>query len=192
MNIDLIVDQNQSYRQALRVAYDKAMKEGGVDEITEQEAQRVFNCPYPDAVYHEAYSVQFSMPAPCGGEFVNNWNSWITYEQAKIDDRRDYADWLANEIYTAGQNLSKEAIASGLRLEDKLVSFVVDEHGLLKAVSPLNQLTPDELSLVSWRANVNEEFKKLANEYAKMVTSLMDCTIDGLDAEYVRYFSRSS
>jgi hypothetical protein len=192
MNIDLKVDQNHSYRQAVRVAYDKAMKEGGVDEITEQEAQRIFNCPYPDAIYHEAYSVQFSIPAPGGGEFVNTWNSWKVYEQAKINSRKDCAEWFADEIYAAGQNLSKEAISSGLRLENKLVSFVVDENGLLKAVSPLNQLSPDELSLVSWLANRNEEFKKLAEDYAKLVASLVDCTVEGLDARYARYFSRSS
>jgi hypothetical protein len=192
MNIDLIVDQNHSYRQAVRVAYDKAMKEGGVDEVTEQEAQRIFDCPYPDAIYHEAYSVQFSRPAPGGGEFVNTWNSWKIYEQARINDRKDYTDSLADELYAAGQNLSKEATVSGLRLEDKLVRFVVDENGLLKAVSPLNQLSPDELNLLSWRANQNEEFVRLASEYAKMITSLMDCTIEGLDAKYARYFSRSS
>lgn len=192
MNIDLIVDQNHSYRQALRVAYDKAMKEGGVDEITEQCAQLVFNCPYPEAAYHEAYSVQFSIPSGDGGEFYNEWDPWEIYEQARINDRKDYADWLANEMYATGQNLSKEAISSGLRLEDKLIGFVVDENGLLKAVSPLNQLSPDELSLVSWLANRNEEFKKLAEEYVKMITSLMNCTIDGSDAEYARYFSRSS
>jgi hypothetical protein len=192
MNIDLIVDQNHSYRQALRVAYDKAMKEGGVDEITEQCAQLVFNCPYPDAIYHEAYSVQISIPTDDGGELFNAWDPWEVYEQAKINDRKDYTDWLANEMYAAGQNLNKEAIVSGLRLEDKLVTFVTDESGLLKAVSPLNQLSPDELSLVSLLANRNEEFKKLASEYTKMVTSLMNCTIDGLDAEYARYFSRSS
>jgi hypothetical protein len=192
MNIDLIVNQDHSYRQALRVAYDKAMKEGGVDEITEKCAQRVFNHPYPDAIYHEAYSVQFSIPSGDGGVFYNEWDPWEIYEQAKINDRKDYADWLASEMYVAGQSLSKEAISSGLRLENKLVSFVVDEAGLLKAVSPLNQLSPDELSLVSWLANRNEEFKKLASEYVKMVTSLMNCTIDGLDAGYARYFSPPS
>ncbi|MDB5980047.1 MAG: hypothetical protein JWQ69_1062 [Pseudomonas sp.] len=191
MNIDLIVNQNHSDRQALRVAYDKAIKEGGVDEITEKCAQLVFNCPYPDAVYHEAYSVQISIPSGDGGEFFNAWDPWEVYEQAKINDRKDYTDWLANEMYTVGQNLNKEAMASGLRLEDKLVTFVVDESGLLKAVSPLNQLSPDELSLVSWLANQNEKFKTLADEYAKWVTSLVDCTIDGLDAGYARYFSRS-
>ncbi|MDB6141280.1 MAG: hypothetical protein JWP80_324 [Pseudomonas sp.] len=191
MNIDLKVDQSLSYRQALRVAYDKAMKEGGVDEITEKCAQRVFNDPYPDGVYHEAYSVQFSIPTDDGGFLFNAWDPWEVYEQAKINDRKDYADWLASEMYVAGENLNKEAIEKGFRLEDKLVSFVVDENGLLKAVSPLNQLSPDELSLVSWLANQNEEFKKLAEEYVKVVASLKDCTLEGLDARYARYFSRS-
>jgi hypothetical protein len=192
MNIDLIVDQNHSYRQALRVAYDKAMKEGGVDEITEKCAQRVFNHPYPDAVYHEAYSVQFSIPSGDGGVFYNEWDPWEIYEQAKINSRKDCAEWFANEMYAAGQSLTKEAVASGLRLEDKLVRFVVDESGLLKAVSPLNELSPDELSLVSLLANRNEEFKKLAEDYAKLVASLVDCTLEGYDAGYARYFARSS
>lgn len=192
MNIDLKIDHNLSYRQAVRVAYDKAMKEGGVDEITEQEAQRIFNCPYPDAVYHEDYSVQFSTPSGDGGFFFKSWNSWEIYEQAKIDSRKDCAEWFADEIYVAGQNVSKAAIASGLRLENKLISFVVDESGLLKAVSPLNQLSPDELGLVSWLANQNEEFKKLAEDYAELVASLVDCTVEGLGAKYARYFSPSS
>jgi hypothetical protein len=95
-------------------------------------------------------------------------------------------------MYAAGQSLTKEAVASGLRLEDKLVRFVVDESGLLKAVSPLNELSPDELSLVSLLANRNEEFKKLAEDYAKLVASLVDCTLEGYDAGYARYFARSS
>jgi hypothetical protein len=48
MNIDLIVNQNHSYRQALQVAYDKEKTEGGVDEITEKCAQLVLKCPYPN------------------------------------------------------------------------------------------------------------------------------------------------
>lgn len=192
MNIDLIVDQNHNYRQAVQAAYEKAKSEGSVDEVTEKCCQLVINHPYPAAVYHEADMKQVFTPSGDGGVFYKEWTPREIYEQARINGRKNYAESLAKEMHSAGEDFKKELIASGSSLGDKLVSFMVDERGMLKAISPLKQLSSDEVSLISRLANENKEFKALAMEYIRVLASLVGSTIEGLGAEYARHFSHSS
>ncbi len=53
MNLDFIIDQNHSYRRAIEIAYEKAKRNGGVDEATARECEFVISQPEPDYVYHE-------------------------------------------------------------------------------------------------------------------------------------------
>lgn len=160
--------------------------------MTEKCCQCVINNPYPAAVYHEADMEQVFEQPDDGGMFYKEWTSREIYEQARIDGRKNYAESLAEEMHSVGENFKKELIASGSNLGDKLVSIRVDQKGMLKAVSPLAQLSSDEVSLISRLANENKEFKALAMEYIRVLASLMGSTIEGLDAEYARHFSRSS
>jgi len=91
----------------------------------------------------------------------------------------------------AGEDFKKELIASGSKLDDQFVSFVVDEKGILKATSRFKELDPDDKKLISRLLNENKEIKALAIEYVRVLASLMGCTTAGLNAEYARYFSHS-
>jgi len=73
MNIDLIVDQNHTYRQAVEIAYEKAKRNGGVDALTEKCCQLVINSPYPASIYHEADMEQIFKESGDGGVFYKEW-----------------------------------------------------------------------------------------------------------------------
>ena len=190
MNLLIVVDQNLSYRQAVKVAYNKAIENGGVDELTERACQALFSNPELSTAYHESDmdGIEYT---PDGGVRFKGWLGLPNYEQAKIEARKGYADWLKESMRSVTEALNNEPMSVGSNSNGKAVDFVVDEKGVLKAISPMGPLTPDEERSFSKRLNENQDLKTLAVEYARVMLSLLSCTKAGLKAEYAQCFRPS-
>lgn len=186
------VDPNHSYRQAVEAAYNKAKREGDIlHEKIEQHCLRVLEEPEParDVVYHETELKRVITESEGGGITISNNQSWQVYEYEKLEAMKRYAEGLAERMATVTDDLKEQMASSGLNPKD--VSFVVDETGELKAFSPTETLSLDEISLFSRLANENTEFKSLATDYVWALASFVSRTIDGLKAECARYFAPS-
>lgn len=187
------VDPNHSYRQAVEIAYNKAKREGDIlHKKIEEHCLRVLEEPEParDVVYHETDLRQIITEHEDGGVSISNTQCWQHYEYIKLESIRNYAERLTERMDAATDDLKEQMVSSGIIPKD--VSFVVDETGELKAFSPSETLSLDEITLFSRLANENAKFKSLATDYVWALASFVSRTIEGLDAECARYFAPSS
>jgi len=108
MNLTLIVDQNHSYKQAVKVAYEKAIRDGGVDEVTAQECERVLSEPEPDYVYHESTLDGALRVHEDGCVSFRTLSSRDFYESIKLNSRRVATEQLAVQMDEMWQGLKKK------------------------------------------------------------------------------------
>ncbi|RMQ99196.1 hypothetical protein ALP94_01928 [Pseudomonas savastanoi pv. glycinea] len=192
MNLDFIVDQNHSYKRAIEIAYEKAKREGGVDEITAQECEWVISAPEPgpDYVYHEVRLDNTMRLHEDGCVSYRVLSPWESYEQDKLDARRRAAECVATQMDTIWQDVKKTTV--GVEPETlKELSFLIDEKGTIRPMSisrPLDVKTEKQLFEV---LNDHSEFKRAAEDYVWMLAGLVGRTVEGLSAEYARHFASS-
>lgn len=189
MNITLIVDQQQSFVQALRVAYNKAKQEGDLDEQTELSCQLAFENSDPAAIYHESDMICTSPQPTDGGMHFRAWNLRECYEQARINARRCVAESLANKISEATDTLKDELKASGTEFSERDLGFSINEKGQFIAKSIAGNPVGSAGFFITM-LNENEKLRQLAYDYVRMVGSLVNFTLDGWDAPYASYLSR--
>lgn len=190
MNLTLIVDQNHSYKQAVNIAYEKALREGGVDEQTAQECERVLSAPEPDYVYHESKDERIPQLHEDGCVSFRTLSSRDFYEQIKLDARRNAAEGLAAQMERRWQDLKKEAVDADLEWPGDM-SFSIDENGSLRPVFGVTKLSVDDERRLFEMLDHQLELKGLAQKYTAVLMGLVSYTADGLSAKYARYFSVS-
>ncbi|MBX8577384.1 hypothetical protein [Pseudomonas cichorii] len=187
MNITLTVEQHLSYREALKIAYDKARQDGTLDEITEAACQEEFNSPPPAAIYHESSMVSSNRVTDTGGVYFKCWTLRDSYEQAKINDRVYAAESLSNSINDAVEGVKEKLRTSGVAFNEQDLNFSINEKGEFKPVSALGKRSEEKESVFTKLLNENEDLKRMARQYVRMVFSLVDFTVEGWDAPYARY-----
>ncbi|MBX8530663.1 hypothetical protein K5D32_13395 [Pseudomonas cichorii] len=187
MNITLTVEQHLSYREALKIAYDKARQDGTLDEITEVACQKEFNSPPPAAIYHESSMVSSNRVTDTGGVYFKCWTLRDSYEQAKINDRVYAAESLSNSINDAVEGVKEKLKASGVVLSEQDLNFSINEKGEFKPASVSGKPHEEIDSVFTKLLNENEDLRKVARQYVRMVFSLVDFTVEGWDASYARY-----
>jgi hypothetical protein len=190
MNLNLIVDQNHSYKQAIKIAYEKALREGGVDEQTAQECERVLSEPEPDYVYHEAEDEGLSQLLEDGCVSFRTLSSRDFYEHIKLNARRNAAEGLAAQMERMWQDLKKESVDTELEWPEDM-SFSIDENGRLRPVFSVVKMSVDDVRQLFEMLDRQLELKALANEYTSILMGLVRYTADGLSAKYARYFAVS-
>lgn len=190
MNLDIIIDQNHSYKRAIEIAYEKAKQNGGVDEVTERECEFVLSQPEPDYVYHER---KFDDTLYEGGcvSYMAILSPRDAYEYLKLDARRRAAEFVANQMDVIWQDVKKTAVGVEPELLNEL-SFSVDEEGTIKPISISRPLDKNTEKLLFELLNDHSDFKKAAKEYVWMLAGVVGHTIEGLSANYARYFTGSS
>ncbi|WP_426141022.1 hypothetical protein [Pseudomonas sp. DWP3-1-2] len=186
MNLDFIVDQNHSYRRAIEIAYEKAKRNGGVDEVTARECEFVLSQPEPDYVYHEREfdNALYEGGCVCYEAILSPRDS---YEHAKLNARRRAAECVANQMDTIWQDVKKTTVGVEPELLNEL-SFSVDEKNTIRPISISRPLDAKTEKLLFELLNDNSEFKKAAGEYVWMLAGLVERTIEGLSAPYARHF----
>ncbi|MBX8515388.1 hypothetical protein K5D69_11855 [Pseudomonas cichorii] len=187
MNITLTVEQHLSYREALKIAYDKARQDGTLDEITEVACQKEFNSPPPAAIYHESSMVSSNRVSDTGGTYFKSWTLRDSYEQARINSRACVAESLSNRISDAADEIKKTLKESGTRFTELDLNFSINEKGEFKPVSAPGNPNEEKESIFTKLLNENEDLRKMAREYVRMVFSLVDFTVEGWEASYARY-----
>ncbi|MBX8483720.1 hypothetical protein [Pseudomonas cichorii] len=187
MNITLTVEQHLSYREALKIAYDKARQDGTLDEITEVACQKEFNSPPPAAIYHESSMVSSNRVTDTGGVYFKCWTLRDSYEQAKINDRVYAAESLSNSINDAVEGVKEKLRTSGVAFNEQDLNFSINEKGEFKPVSALGKRSEEKESVFTKLLNENEDLRRMARQYVRMVFSLVDFTVEGWDAPYARY-----
>ncbi|MEG5265638.1 hypothetical protein TRP66_15165 [Pseudomonas sp. JDS28PS106] len=190
MNITLIVDQRYSYKEALKIAYDKAKREGELDQATETSCQVVFSDPGPAAVYHESDMIYTGDQPTDGGVCYMAWGLREIYEQARINGRRCMAEAVADKLSDA-VSLATEALEEVTAGWDSQSDFTVDEAGVLKANAGKATLTDIQQNRLTRLLNDNEDIRSLALAYARLAASLAGCTLAGLKAPYARFYTSS-
>lgn len=188
MNLDLIIDQNHSYRRAIEIAYEKAKNNGGVDEVTRQECERVLSEPEPDYIYHEIDLESTFRLHEDGCVSFRTLSDRDTYEHAKLNGRRRAAECIATRMDNLWTDVKKATVGVEPELLNAL-SFSIDEKGTLTPMSisrPLDAKTEQQLFEV---LNNHPEFKKAAKDYVWMLAGLMGHTIEGLSGQYARHFT---
>lgn len=187
MNLDLIVDQNHSYRQAVEIAYEKAKRNGGVDAFTAQECELVLSEPEPDYVYHEVMLDTHLRSYEDGCVSFRTLSPRDFYEQVKLTARRCAAESLAHEMDDLWQDIKKTVVGIEPELLSEL-SFSIDEKGTIKPVSVSGSLGEDDERQLFAVLNNHSVFKRAAREYIWILAGLVGHTIDGLSASCARYF----
>lgn len=190
--LNLVVDQRYSYREALKIAYDKARQEGGVDEETEAFCEYELSKPSPAAVYHESEMTGGITAAPDGGIYFKSWGLREVYEQARINARRCVAESLSNKLDDATKQLADGLGAAEVNVPQDGWNFSIDETGSLEVRSPAGVLTPTQRDMLMRMLNESDYIRRLALDYAEKVASLTDCTLEGLSAPYARHFSAAT
>lgn len=190
MNLNIVVDQNHSYRQAVEIAYEKAKRTGPVDEITVQESELVLSEPEPDYVYHEVMLDSNLRSYEDGCVSFRTLNPRDFYEQVKLTARKRAAECLAGQMDEVWKNIKTTAVQTDPDLLSEL-TFSVDEKGTIKPMSISRPLDKDNEKQLFELLNNNQLFKKLAKEYVWVLAGLVGHTIDGLSATYARYFTGS-
>lgn len=191
MNLNLIVDIRHSYRQAVEIAFENAKKIGDVDEQTRLECEIILSRPESDYVYHETDFDNTLRPSGDGGVFFRSPNMCETYEQMRLDQRKREAALLADSMESHFESLKAQIVAHQPTLLDKDFSFSVDETGTLRAISGKPTLEPHEESLISKWLNENQKIRNMAKEYIWSLAIVVNRTLEGLDADYARYFKPS-
>lgn len=192
MNLDLIVDIRHSYRQAVEIAFEKAKKNGSVDEQTALECEIVLSRPESDYVYHETRFDNTLHPSEDGGVFFRSMNTCEMYEQIRMDWRKTEANSQADGLHAMFNNLKSQFAVNEPILANKDFSFSVDENGMITAFSGKHELQPQEEDLISRWLNENKVFRCLAKDYIWSLAVLVNKTFEGLNAEYARYFQASN
>lgn len=185
MNLTIFMDKDHSYRRAIEVAYEKAKKNGGVDEITKIECERILSEPEPDYVYHEVDLTPRLQPDGC--IYFRTLGERDSCEQAKIDARKRAAETFANQLDDTWEEIKKAAVDVEPELLNEL-SFSVDEKGTIKPVSISRPLDEKTEMLLFELLNNHSEFKKAAKEYVWLLAGLVGVTLEGLSAPYARHF----
>lgn len=191
MNITLMVDQRHTYREALKIAYDKAKQEGTLDELTEKSCQIVFNSPPPSTTYHESDNLCTEEEPAHGGFYTRSWTHRESYEQARINARVCFAESLHKKITDTIGQINTELPDSGMENMDTSWSLKINEKGILTAVATRGELTPSLLDSIERLLGESETLRHVAREYAAEVESLIGRTLDGADAPYASYFKAS-
>lgn len=190
MNLNLVVDQNHSYRQAVEIAYEKAKSTGNVDEVTVQECELILSEPEPDYVYHEIMLDSTLRSHEDGCVSFPALNSRDFYEQVKLTARMRAAECLASQMDDIWDSVKTATV--GIKPELlKEISFSVDEKGLIKPVGVSGLLSADDDTQLFELLNKHSVLKGLGKEYVWVLAGLVGRTIDGLSAKYARYFSGS-
>ncbi|MDD1967422.1 hypothetical protein NPS29_19005 [Pseudomonas putida] len=190
MNLTLIVDQTHSYKQAVKIAYEKAIRDGGVDEVTAQECERVLSEPEPDYVYHESKLDGSLRVHEDGCVSFRTLSSRDFYESIKLNSRRVATEQLAVQMDEMWQDLKEKAVDIQPEYLDK-AGFLIDEKGDVRPeCSGLVSDPEDEKRLFEMLDN-HSELRKTAKAYALMVSGLLAYTTEGLSAKYARYFAGS-
>lgn len=188
MNLTFFMDANHSYRRAIEVAYEKAKKNGGIDEVTARECEWIISQPEPDYVYHEVDLSPRLQPDGC--TYYRMLSGRDTCEQIKIDARKRAAQNVANQMDETWKDIKKTAVDVEPELLNEL-SFSVDEKGTIKPVSISHPLDAKTEKLLFELLNNHSEFKKVAKEYVWLLAGLVGLTLDGLSAPYARHFADS-
>ena len=186
MNLDFVIDQNHSYRRAIEVAYEKAKRNGGVDEATARECEFVISQPEPDYVYHERKldDTLYDGVCVCYEAILSPWES---YEQEKLNARRRAAECVADQMDNIWEDLKKTTVG----VEPELLSersFSIDEEGTIRPMSNSHPLDEKAEKKLFELLNNHSEFKKAAKEYVWLLAGLAGRAIDGLSAPYARHF----
>ena len=189
MNLDFVIDQNHSYRRAIEIAYEKAKRNGGVDEITAQECEWVLSGPEPapDYVYHEVKLDNTLRLHEDGCVSYRVLSPWESYEQEKLNARRRAAECVADQMDNIWEDLKKTTVG----VEPELLSersFSIDEEGTIRPMSNSHPLDEKAEKKLFELLNNHSEFKKAAKEYVWLLAGLVGRTIDGLSAPYARHF----
>jgi hypothetical protein len=190
MNLTFIVDPNHSYRQAIKIAYEKALREGGVDELTALQCEMVLSEPEPDYVYHEVSLDTAPRFTADGGMCFRTLSPCEAYEQIKLDGQRGCAEYLAGAMRELFEEFKAELNNLNFNNGKKELAFSVDEEGTLR-LCPLfdsSGLCAEGL-FASWISR-NRQFQSLANQYASVVMSIAGRTLGGKNSEYAKYFRR--
>ncbi|GFM79453.1 hypothetical protein PSCICN_01450 [Pseudomonas cichorii] len=187
MNITLTVQQHLSYREALKIAYDEAKQDGTLDEITEAACQEEFNRPPPAAIYHESSMVSSNRVSDTGGTYFKCWTLRDSYEQAKINARVYAAESLSKNINDAVEGGKEKLKASGVAFNEQDLNFSINEKGEFKPASVSGKPHEEMDNVFTKLLNENEDLRKMARQYVRMVFSLVDFTVEGWDASYARY-----
>ncbi|NBB12463.1 hypothetical protein [Pseudomonas sp. SLFW] len=192
MNLDLIVDSRHSYRQAVEIAFEKAKKNGRVDEQTALECEIILSRPESDYVYHETRFDNTLRPSGDGGVFFRSMSTCEMYEQIRMDWRKKEASIQADDLRAKFEEQKRQLAENHPTLADKDFSFSVDEHGTITPVSGMDTFAPHERNLISEWLNENKEFKEMAKRYIWSLAVLVNRTLEGLNADYARYFQGSN
>lgn len=190
MNLTFIVDQDHSYKQAIKIAYEKAKQNGGVDEITARECEFVISQPEPDYVYDEvefANTLRLHEGCVCPEAALSPRDA---YEHSKIDARRRAAECVANQMDTIWADVKKTAVGVDPELLNEL-RFSIDETGTIKPVSLLRPLDAKAEKQLFELLSEHSEFKRAAEDYVWMLGGLVGRTIEGLSGNYARHFAHS-
>ncbi|MEX5573576.1 hypothetical protein Q1J52_11655 [Pseudomonas lijiangensis] len=187
MNITLTVEQHLSYREALKVAYDKARQDGTLDEVTEAACQAEFNSPPPAAIYHESSMVSSNRVTDTGGIYFKCWTLRDSYEQAKINARVYAAESLSDSINNAVEGIKENLKTSGVTFYEQDLNFSINEKGEFKAASVCGARHEEIDSVFTRLLNESEDLRRMSREYVRMIFSLVDFTLEGWDAPYARY-----
>lgn len=190
MNLTYTVDPNHSYRRAIEIAYEKAKREGGVDERTARECELVISAPEPDYIYHE---VELDNPPRLleeGCVSYRELSPWESYEQARLDGRRQAAERVATQVDAIWQDLKKTTAGVDPELLNE-ISFTIDEKGTIHPVSISRSLDAKAEKTLFEVLNGNSELKKAAEDYIWMLAGLVGRTIEGLPSNYGRHFVHS-
>jgi hypothetical protein len=191
MNLDFIVDQNHSYRRAIEIAYEKAKRDGGVDEATARECEFVISQQEPDYVYHEIKLDKTGRLHEDGCVSYRVLNPSDAYEHAKLNARRRAAECFADQMDDLWKDFKKTTVGVEPELSSEL-RFSIDEKGTIRPIStsrPLDAKAEKQLFEV---LNNHSEFKVAAKEYVWLLAGLVGRTIEGLSAPYARHFVGSS
>ncbi len=187
MNLDLIVDQNHSYRRAVEIAYEKAKKNGGVDEATARECEWVLSEPEPDYVYHEIKLDNALSSHEGGCVSYASLNPRDAYEHLKLNARRRAAECVADQMDDIWKDVKKTTACVEPELLGEL-SFSIDEEGTIRPINISRPLDAKLEKQLFELLNEHAEFKKAAKDYVWMLAGLVEHTIDGLSVPYGRHF----
>jgi hypothetical protein len=187
MNLDFIVDQNHSYRRAIEIAYEKAKRNGGVDEATARECEFVISQPEPDYVYHEIKLDNTGRLHEDGCVSYRILNPSDAYEHAKLNARRRAAERFADQMDDLWKDFKKTTVGVEPELLSEL-SFSIDEESTIRPMSTSRPLDPKVEKKLVELLNKHSELKEAAKQYVWLLAGLLGRTIEGLSAPYARHF----
>ena len=190
MNLDFIVDQNHSYKRAIEIAYEKAKRNGGVDEITARECEFVISQPEPDYVYdEEKFANTLRLHEGCVS-YEAALSPRDAYEHAKINARMRAAECVATQMDTMWEDVKKTTVGVEPEILNQL-SFSIDEKGTIRPISISPLLDAKTEKHLFELLNNHSELKRAAEDYVWMLAGLVGRTTEGLSANYARHFAGS-